>query len=81
MHYIDWKMYICRFCKRAKIQDFINLYYTNTGLRLLKDGGKDAFDLLSKRPQAFVVFMAMFMLAFAAPAIKRKNFARKKKQE
>lgn len=62
--------------KEQKIQDFINLYYTNTGLRLLKDGGKDAFDLLSKRPQAFVVFMAMFMLAFAAPAIKRKKFCK-----
>ena len=60
-------------CKEKKS---LNHFYTNTGLRLLKDGGKDAFDLLSKRPQAFVVFMAMFMLAFAAPAIKRKKFCK-----
>lgn len=48
---------------------------------MLLDNGKEyAFALLKENPQVFVQLMAMYMLAFVATHIKRKNFIKKKQE-
>lgn len=49
--------------------------YTTGGLALLKGPmGKDAFEVLEKRPQTFVRLIAMYLLTFVATRIKDKEY-------
>lgn len=60
--------------KEQKVQKFVNSCYTSTVLMLLKNEKEYALALLKEAPQIFVQFIAMYMLAFAATSIKRKEF-------
>lgn len=60
------------------LQEISNTY-TEGGFALLQNGQQNAFNLLSKYPQIFTKLIAMYLLAFFAPRMKREQF--KKEEE
>lgn len=48
--------------------------YTNVGLQMLNEGQQNAFFILKYAPQLFTKLIAIYLLAFFAPRMKRKQF-------
>lgn len=56
------------------LQEEIHKTYINTGLQMLEGGKQDAFSILQYAPQLFTKLIAICLLTFFAPRMKRKQF-------